>query len=250
MFRLIMALVVIALCWAPVIPSPAAVTSKTFDLDSPAPSSPVQILNGLSARATFVLDDAFPTLLTIELLNTSTGLPDGFSNSDQILTAISFDFGHPGYNGDPQIIGGSVTLGPDGGSWNMDTPVGPGANLSGEWGYGNMDGTGLLTNLVSATTAQATAFGGPNLDGPVDIDGPQGGIVTAPPLLPMGGLGAVSGKVIISLELDAPLTDLDFLDENGVMCEFGSDAAYLVPEPVTLMLLAIGGMGLLRRRRC
>lgn len=226
----------------------AAVTTRTYTLDQPDASSPVQILNGLSAVATFIWDDTTPTLLTIELSNTSTGVPGGFDSADQILTGISFDFGHPGYNGDAQILSGSVTLGPAATHFNMDTPVGPGANLSGEWGFGNMDGTGLLPNLVSANTAGVTPFGGPNLDGPTNIDGPQGGIVANPPWVAMGGVGAVADMVSINLTLDTPLTDLDFLDENGVRAEFGSDAAFLTPEPASLVLLALGMMALSRRR--
>jgi hypothetical protein len=112
-----------------------------------------------------------------------------------------------------------------------------------------MDGTGLLTNFVSAHSSQATPFGGPNLDGPIGLDGPQAGISTIPPLVPPGGIGAVADSVIISLQLDSPLTDLDFLDENGVMAEFGSDAAHVVPEPAALALMILGGFALIRRRR-
>ena len=234
----------------------ATLITKTFELTEPHTSSPVQILNGLSAKAIFTLDTGNPTELKIELFNTSTGVPAGFSNADQILTGISFDFGDPGYPGDPEIIDlgatDAVVIGLGGYSIDFDNVVsqlGAGDDVSGEWGYGNEDGSGLLTNFASANSAQSTRFPGDNLDGPANIDGPQGGIVTATPLVLLGGLGAVADSVIITLKIDTALTDLDFLDENGVMAEFGSDAAFVVPEPATLGLLLVAGLVMLGRKR-
>jgi len=178
---------------------------------------------GLSARAVFTLDTASPTELRIDLTNTSTGAPAAFSNADQILTGISFDLGAPGYNGDPMITGGTVFTGPSSYSLNFNhvaPQLGPGEEVTGEWGYGNQDGTGLLPNFATAEMAQATAFGGTNLDGPVGIDGPQAGLASDPPQVPLGGLGAVIDTVVIRLTLDRPLSDLSFLEANGVRAEF------------------------------
>ncbi len=203
--------------------------------------------SGLSAEAEFTLISA--TELEIRYKNTSTGVPDGFSNSDQILSGVSWDFGHPGYNGDTMIVGGSVKTGPTSSSVNFSVQsVGPNTDVSGEFGYGNMDGTGALTNFVSSNAAQATPFGGPNLDGPVNIDGPQGGLVANPELVPLGGLGAIQNEVIVTLILgNQPLLDLDFLTKNGVRFEFGSDAAFgdgVVPEPSSMALGLLGFVGL------
>jgi len=213
-----------------------------FDLTGP---------DGLSASAVFTLNN--PTELQITLINNSTGVPAGFDSADQLLTGISWDFGQPGYNGDPMIIGGTVVIGPGGRSINfdqidpLDPQLGAGDDVSGEWGYGNMDGTGLLTNFVTATKSEATAFGGTNWDGPENIDGPQGGICTDPPWVSLGGLGAVTDSVVITLTLDTSLDNLNFL-ENGVVAEFGSDAAF-VPEPTTICLLGFGTLTLVMRRR-
>jgi hypothetical protein len=143
-----------------------------------------------------------------------------------------------------------VVIGPGGQSINFDQ-INPqlvaGADVSGEWGYGNTGGTGMLTNIVSTNAAKATKFPGANLDGAPTLDGPQGGICTNAPLVPLGGLGAIADSVVITLTLDTPLANLNFL-ENGVVAEFGSDAAF-VPEPASICLLGLGMLTLLRKRR-
>lgn len=208
--------------------------------------------SGLSAEVEFDLPNA--TTLTVRLKNTSTGVPGGFDSSDQLLTGVSWDFGHPGFNGDNTITGGSVIIGPTSASLNFSTgSYGPGFDVSGEWGYGNMDGTGALTNFVSANAAQGTPFGGPNLDGPDNIDGPQGGLVADPVLVALGGLGAVQDEVIATLTLADPYTLVelqDDLDNNFVRVEFGSDAHFIMtPDPATIGIFALGGLAMFRRTR-
>lgn len=232
--------------------SRAAIISETFNL---VPSESGGLTEGLSAQATFMLNTAEPWLLRIRLVNTSTGVPSGSDSADQILTSVAFDLGAPGANdADPRIIAGVAHIGPGGRSIDFDkvvTPLGPGDDVSGEWGYGNGGGTGLLLNFVSANTAGASRFSGTNLDGPASLDGPEGGIVTDPPQASLGGLGAIADSVDFTLTLNAPLSDLDFLTGNKVRVEFGSDAAFLeIPEPVTVWLLGLGAaMHVLCRRR-
>jgi hypothetical protein len=210
--------------------------------------------SGLSAEAEWTMIG--PSTLQIRLKNTSTGGPGGMSNSDQILTGLSWDFGHPGFNGDVMILSGSVVIGPNSQSLNFDTgSYGPGYDVSGEWGFGNMDGTGALTNFISSSQAQATPFGGPNLDGPVNIDGPQAGLVAATPVVPLGGIGAIADEIVATIQLDGPYTQQQLLTDllrNGVRVEFGSDYRFIpgefVPAPGALALLLVAG-GLTRSRR-
>jgi hypothetical protein len=234
-------------------PALAAVLAVLF-WAGPAAAGTLFVLtdsSGLSAEVEFTLID--PTTLEVRARNTSTGVPVGFSNSDQLLTGISWDFGHPGFNGDAMITGGTVLTGPSSASVNFDiTNVGANADVSGEWTYGNMDGTGLLTNFISASISGpgTTVFGGANLDGPVDPDGPQGGLVADPILVPLGGLGAIQDEIVATLSLDMAVADLSFLTENGVRVEFGSDAFFItVPEPATAGMVALGLLGLLAAPR-
>lgn len=211
--------------------------------------------SGLGAEAEFTMLNS--TTLQIRLKNTSTGAPGGFSNSDQILTGISWDFGPPGLGAIVSITGGSAMTGPTSSSVNFDVlNVGPNTDVSGEWGYGNMDGTGALPNFVTANNAQATPFGGPNLDGPSSIDGPQGGLVANPLIIGLGGLGAIQDEIIATVSLSGPYTSAQLLTDligNGTRVEFGSDAAFLpgtfVPGPGALAALAAGTLLGARRRR-
>ena len=206
--------------------------------------------SGLAAEVEFTL--LGPNTLEVRARNISTGVPAGFDSADQILTGISWDFGHPGYNGDTMITGGTVLIGPTSESVNFDTGwYGPGTDVSGEWGYGNEDGTGALTNFITAHSPQSTPFGGTNLDGPVNIDGPQAGLVADPILVPLGGLGAIQDEIIGTVTLSEEIYDLNFLYENLVRVEFGSDAAFIttpVPGAALLGAIGLGLVGWLKRR--
>ncbi len=207
--------------------------------------------SGLSAEVEFSLLDA--STLQVRATNTSTGAPDGFDSSDQILTSVSWNFG-----GLTSIASGGVVTGPASSSVNFSVAnVGPGADVSGEYGYGNGGTTGLNANFISANQSHATPFGGSNLDGPVGLNGPQGGLIASPAVVPLGGLGAIQYEWIATLTLSDPLAGLEFLS-NGLVVEFGSDAAFLtgtpdgggvIPEPSTVLMGLLGAAGLLARRR-
>ncbi len=220
----------------------AAHASQVFFFSDPS---------GLSAEAEFTLLD--PTTIEIRVRNTSTGVPMGFDSADQILTGVSWDFGHVGYNGDAHILSGTVLIGPASQSMNFDTgSYGPGADVTGEWGFGNMDGTGALTNFITAHSPQATPFGGVNRDGPANIDGPQAGLVASTPMVPLGGLGAIADEVVATISISLPLASEDEIlgDLGQVRVEWGSDAFFItVPEPGSLSLLLVGFLAATRRRR-
>ena len=206
--------------------------------------------SGLGAEAEFTLINA--TTLEVRLKNTSTGVPPAFgTGADQILTSISWDF-----DGTTMIAGGSVKTGPSSASLNFSLiDVVADTDVSGEYGFGNGGATGLLDNFISGNTANTTPFGGTNLDGPVDLDGPQGGLVANPLPISLAGQGAIQDEWIATLTLSGdPLISLDFLMGDNSDIEFGSDAAFIhAPEPSSLALTAVGFAGLLawtwRRQR-
>lgn len=209
-----------------------AIASQTLYFSDPS---------GLAAEAEFSLLSS--TMLEIRLRNTSTGVPAGFDSADQLLTSISWDFGEIGINGsDPQITSGVVRIGMASQTLNFSTGIyNAHEDVSGEFGFGNGGTTGLKPNYVSAMAAGTTPFGGPNLDGPANLDGPQGGLVANPPVVSLGGLGAIQDEVVMTVTVSTAIADLGFLN-NQVTVEFGSDAAFLtVPEPSSLALL-VGGV--------
>lgn len=213
--------------------------------------------SGLGASATFSLS-ADGTTLTIVLTNTSTGVPDGFDESDSLLTSVSFDLPDG-----VDIEGGSVVITDGSVSENfdaVDSQLSGGDPVTYEWGFANDDtsDTALRPDYVSAMRSHTEPFieqnsRDANLDGPhTNLNGPQGGLTNG--IVELNGNGAVNNSVTITLDLSAPLPDLGFLTEAGVTFEFGSDAAFLtvVPEPSTFVLALLGlagGLGLVRRRR-
>jgi hypothetical protein len=182
--------------------------------------------NGLAAEADVTLQ-AGGTQLEIRLRNRTLAVPAGFSNSDQILTGLSFDLGDPGANAsDPEIVSGTCRTGASSASVGFDVMmVGANADVGGEWGFSNTATTNTHPNFVSANQSQSIAFGGANLDGPSNLSGPQGGLVSVIHL-GLGGLGAIQDEIVAVLDLDVAIADLAFLD-NGARVEFGSDAAFI-----------------------
>lgn len=217
-------------------------------ITSAAIASPVTFsfsdASGLSGEAAFELLDA--DTMQISIRNTSTGAPVGFDSADILLTSVSWGFGDTGAT----IIGGSARIGASSHSMNFDAgSFAANADVSGEWGFGNAGATGLHQHYVSGNQAGTTAFGGPNLDGSPNLNGPQGGLVSDSFVdSDLGGLGAIQSEIVVTVDLDTVLTDLSFLSEATF--EFGSDAAFFtVPTPSSIALLGLGGLLSTRRRR-
>ena len=232
-------------------PLQAETLVKEFDISAPS---------GLGALVTFTLDTAEPTELEVRVKNTSTGVPDDFDAADQILTSVSWDFGLPGNNpGEPEITADTrVYIGES--SESVNFMIGPnpqwfgaGTDVSREYGYANDNGGLLLSNLVTVNAAHATQLPGENRTGPDWLAGPQAGVIADPPATDLGGQAAIQDEIIIDVRLTSGLTNLDFLTDNGIIVEFGSDASF-VPEPSALTLLGMGVFGLAiyvrRGRRC
>ncbi|MBI5374509.1 MAG: PEP-CTERM sorting domain-containing protein [Candidatus Schekmanbacteria bacterium] len=212
--------------------------------------------------------------IVIELMNTSLGVPSGFSNSDQLLTSFAFSL-----PAGTAISGGSVVIGKESYSVNfseVQVQLGSGADVSTEWGYGNLGNTGFEShlNFISSMTSHTTPFlsipPGTNLDKSVNLGGPEGGLTNG--VLPVEGIGAIYNSITSYLTISGiDLTNncdttslLSYLKENGAIFEFGSDAYFgdsqilppppppddsgstnPVPEPSTFLLITVGFLGLI-----
>jgi hypothetical protein len=225
---------------------------------------------GQTATAEFSFDDA--TTLRIILTETtpvSVTLPTA---ADGILTSVGFLLPDSAV-----IVGGSATIAAGSSSVGFDnvggTQLTGGDDVSGEWGAtvgGEKPiGNGSNYDFASGNTAQVTAFGGTNRDGPAVLDGPQGGLLDDS--ASRGGLGVIDNAIVLLLTLDA---DPGTLGNQGLsaaqqtaflsslattsIVEWGSDFAFgtpdgqiFSPEPSSFVLAVMGSVGLvvLRWRR-
>jgi hypothetical protein len=229
-----------------------------------APASAGSLTIGLtngsrSASAVFVNSGG---QLVVTLTNTSSA--DALVPTD-LLTAIFFDVtGSPTLTKVSSVICSTCSV--------LNPPVlatDPGGSVGGEWAYigGGADLFAGANYAISSTGVgifgPGDLFGGTNLSGPVDPDGPQYGITTAgdDPATGNGGLNTpiIQNQVIFTLDgfgnLDpaATISNLTFLYGTAltepsfqgscvVGCLSTTDAP-AVPEPASLVLLCSGLVG-------
>jgi hypothetical protein len=209
-------------------------------------------LAGLSGTVDMTLSG---NTLTITLTNTS--LDSAGAGAGILLTGIGFQL-PTGVS----ISSGSATIAA--GSTGVAFSGTGGTSVSQEWGYDNSplnsglySTAGGYTTVVSSMESQTqTQFAAGSIAPPVNLNGPDFGLVSTLETDPLGtGVEAIRNSIVISLLLTGPVPSnlLALIQSGTVGLSFGSpNTATQVPEPSSLLLLSgafFASAGYLRRKR-
>ncbi|MBI5864149.1 MAG: PEP-CTERM sorting domain-containing protein [Planctomycetes bacterium] len=189
-----------------------------------------------------------------DLIITVANLGEDVTAPNQILTAVFFD-----------ITGGAISLTPVSAVLNAGSTVlfggtDPGGVVGGEWEY--EDSFALPAPHGAAFGVGSAGFGlfgaglmfpGSNLQGPSSVDGLQYGITSGVDDPATGNAAVTGSNALIRNSVVFTLTglpaDFDILRIGNVNWQYGTDLSEPnIPEPASVVLLAIGGLLSLRRR--
>lgn len=171
-----------------------------------------------------------------------------------VLTAVFFDVNGPALSLTPT----SAVLGPDSVVLFDDPP--PGGVVGGEWEYeDSFDAPAPRGARYGISSAGFSLFGsgvifpGPNLDPPPNINGLNYGITSAGDNPLTGNAAVTGGNPLIQDQVVFTLSGLpaefDFGRIQRVNFQYGTDLSEPnIPEPVSALLLGLGGLVALRRR--
>lgn len=225
----------------------AAADSITFNATGPGANGAT-----LFASATFEVSGSS---LIVTLANTAP--PEHFAAVPaDVLQAIYFDIA-----GTPALTPVSALLAPGSIAINASQPAG--GNVGGEWAYA----AGLVGAPHDAAYGISAAghgffgaanFNGPDLDPPVAVNGMNYGIVSGiasnanPQLSGNRANPLIQNAVVFTLDLGNQ--QLSARDISNVSFQYGTsltdpNITPIVPEPMTLSLMALGIAGLALRKR-
>lgn len=187
--------------------------------------------------------------LQVVLTNTSTG---DVRTTGDLLTAVFF-----------QVSGGSLSLSPVSALLTSGSIVhagtANGGNVGGEWGYvaggSYPGGTSYGIGSAGFNIFGAANFNGPDLDPPAAVNGANYGITSAGDNLATANGGLANDPIIknsVTFTLSGLPANFDINRITAAYFQYGtslSEGGFRVPTPGATAMLALVGIGAMRRRR-